>query len=99
MEYRAINYADRNNMIAKNQFTPYKNESDVLQFGDMTIENRLDRITIYGNIDITKDKEGLEHALLLKQVIDTTIKELENTEELPDRIVITDVETVDNPFA
>jgi len=86
-------------MIAKNQFTPYKNESDVLQFGDMTIENRLDRITIYGNIDITKDKEGLEHALLLKQVIDTTIKELENTEELPDRIVITDVETVDNPFA
>jgi len=86
-------------MMVNKQFIPYKNESDVLQFGDMTIENRLDRITIYGNIDITKDKEGLEYALLLKQVIDTAIKELENTDELPDRIVITEVETVDNPFA
>ena len=33
---------------------PAYNESESLGIGDLTIENRTDRISIYGNIDLTR---------------------------------------------
>jgi hypothetical protein len=32
----------------------------------LTIENGTDRISIYGSIDLTRDKRGLAHAQALK---------------------------------
>ena len=47
-------------MIMKKGFMPYENEIDSLKVGDdLTIENRLDKISIYGSVELTKDKEGL----------------------------------------
>ena len=79
-------------------FKPYKNESDNLQLGDLTIENRFDRVSIYGSIDLTKDKQGLDHARFLKKILDLTLTELENG-DLPDQVAITEPEIVKNPFA
>ncbi|MFA6192979.1 MAG: hypothetical protein WC665_11600 [Sulfurimonas sp.] len=82
----------------KKGFLAYANESDSLTIGsDLTVENRLDRISIYGSVDITKDKEGLQYAYELKRVIDATIEVLKN-ENLPEHIDIVEVETVANPF-
>ena len=39
---------------------PYQNEADAVEISDLKVENRLDRITIYGRIDLTRDKAGLE---------------------------------------
>jgi len=78
-------------------FSPYLNEADCLQIGDLTIENRLDRVSIYGSVDLTKDKQGLEHARDLKRVIDSTLIELENS-NLPDLIAVAEPKTVKNPF-
>jgi hypothetical protein len=36
----------------------FKNESEVERIGNLQIENRLDRITLSGDLDITKDKQG-----------------------------------------
>ena len=36
----------------------FKNESEVDRIGNLQIENRLDRITLSGDLDITKDKQG-----------------------------------------
>lgn len=36
----------------------FKNESEVERIGNLQIENRLDRITLSGDLDITKDKHG-----------------------------------------
>lgn len=80
---------------------PYANESEVVQIEGLTIENRLDRISIYGDINITKNKEGLKVAQELKVIIDATVKVLEAAEGkggLPDEITIEDTVTVDNPF-
>jgi len=44
--------------MAKKTINPFKNESESLQIGDLTVENRIDRISIFGSIDITRDKEG-----------------------------------------
>ena len=76
---------------------PYDNEKDSLQTGDLTIENRLDRISIYGSIDIWKDKGGLKAAQQLKTIIDQTIAVLENN-DLPDKVELAKPETVANPF-
>jgi hypothetical protein len=79
-------------------FLAYQNESDSFTIGsDLTIENRLDRISIYGSLELTKDKEGLQYAYELKCIIDATIAELKN-KDLPEHIEIATVEMVENPF-
>jgi hypothetical protein len=84
--------------VPKQRFTPYANEADTLQIGELTIENRLDRISIYGSIDLTLDKEGKRMALDLKNIIELAVAKLEET-ALPDKISIRETETVKNPFA
>ena len=82
----------------KKNFKPFKNESDCTQISELTIENRLDRISIFGSIDITLDKEGMAVAKELKAIIYSILAEMEKV-ELPDKITIAKTETVDNPFA
>lgn len=96
MEFRVRNYAEENNM--NKGFMAYENESDSFSIGGMTVENRLDRISIYGSLDITKDKEGLESALKLKRIIDASIDSLKREKNLPDKIEVVGTDTVENPF-
>jgi hypothetical protein len=86
-------------MCNKNRdFRPFKNESDCVQIGDdLTIENRVDRVSIFGSIDITLDKEGLLKAKYLKDIIDSVLVEMEAT-DIPDKVKLRPVEIVENPF-
>ena len=81
---------------------PYANESEVLQIEGLNIENRIDRISLHGELDITKDKQGLKAVRELKNFIDDTLKVLESEERkgtLPDTVTLEKTVTVDNPFA
>jgi hypothetical protein len=84
--------------MPKTTLQPFRNESDTLQIGDLTIENRLDRLSIFGSLDITLDREGLAAATELKTLLDRAIAKMEKT-DLSDRIAIAEPETVKNPFA
>lgn len=77
--------------------SPFKNESECLQIGSLTVENRLDRLSIFGSIDITRDKEGLAVARELKSILDLTLTELESA-ELPDKVTLKPAKTVNNSF-
>jgi hypothetical protein len=77
--------------------SPFQNESESLEIGGLTAENRIDRVTLYGSIEITKDKTGLEQALALKQLVDACVAALQ-AEQLPDQIKISPADDVDNPF-
>lgn len=83
--------------MSRKGLKPFANESDCLQIGGITIENRIDRVSIFGNIDITRDNEGLAVARELKTILDLTLMELENA-ELPDKVTLKPVKTVKNPF-
>jgi hypothetical protein len=85
-------------MSRKKSFTPYANEADVLEIGNLMLENRLDRITISGDVDLTADKAGLEAARRLHAQLGEVVAALE-ARELPDRLPPPDVKAVDNPFA
>ena len=79
--------------------SPFANESESLGIGDLTIENRTDRISIYGNIDLTRDKAGLGHARMLKAVLDKVVQVLEREKNLPDKLAPPNMpDEVANPF-
>jgi hypothetical protein len=79
-------------------FVPYANEADVLEIGKLMLENRLDRITISGDVDLTADKRGLEAARRLHALLGAVVASLESR-DLPDELPPPHVEKVDNPFA
>jgi hypothetical protein len=81
----------------KKTFVPYANEADVLQVDNLTIENRLDRITISGDVDLTADQQGLAHARRLHEVLSAVVARLEG-QALPERLPPPDVQDVANPF-
>lgn len=78
-------------------FKPYANESEEQEIGNLKIENRLDRISVYGDLDITRDQAGLAVARDLKTVIDAIVNVLEG-EKLPEKVPAPVVKKVKNPF-
>jgi len=79
-------------------FTPFANEAEVAGIGDLMLENRLDRITISGDVDLTADVPGLARARRLHALLGEIVAALE-ARELPDQLPPPEVKTVDNPFA
>jgi len=79
-------------------FMAYENEAESFQIDNLTVENRLDRISIYGSLELTKDRHGLESALKLKRLIDASVDALKRDKNLPDRIKTIPFEEIRNPF-
>ena len=80
------------------RISPFANESESAEIGGLTIENRVDRISFYGSIDITRDIAGLAKAEALKALFDEILTALK-AEHLPDKISVKPAEEVHNPFA
>ncbi len=79
---------------------PFQNEAEAVTFGNLAIENRVDRVTIYGNLDITRDKKGLADGRQLRDILNQIVKALEAESDLPDKIAPPKpTETIKNPFA
>ncbi|HYG86229.1 MAG TPA: hypothetical protein VD978_08220 [Azospirillum sp.] len=81
------------------KITPFANEADTVGIADLTVENRTDRVSVYGSIDLTRDRQGLQHARELRDLMDRIVKTLEAEKNLPDNIPPPEpTEEVDNPF-
>jgi len=78
-------------------FAPFENESDVVEVGRLALENRLDRVTISGDVDLTADRRGLEQARLLHAMLGQVVASLE-AKDLPEQLPPPAVKTVNNPF-
>jgi hypothetical protein len=81
------------------EFVPYANESDVLRIGSLEIENRIDRVSMTGDVVITKDKAGLALAKELQSLVGNIVKALDAVKQLPVTVELKATETVKNPFA
>ena len=77
---------------------PFENETQSIQIDELTIENRLDRIEVYGALVITRDQIGLKRALEIQTLINATVQSLQAQTDLPHALVIKPSETIDNPF-
>ena len=82
------------------QFAPFADDSHASAVGGLNLENGQDRIAIYGNLDLTRDKAGLAHARALKAVLDAVVQALEADPHLPDQAAApAKPGTVRNPFS
>ena len=72
---------DATTIEAEFAFMPYKNDHQSLQIGDLTFENQTDKVITYGDIEITKDKQGLNRALKLQKLFNLIVDELINAEQ------------------
>ena len=81
------------------KFKPYANEADVLRIGELEIENRVDRVTLTGDVVLTRDQAGLALARDLQVIVDGVVRALEADKELPGVVKIKEASTVKNPFA
>ncbi|MBC9176185.1 hypothetical protein IBL25_04425 [Roseomonas ludipueritiae] len=66
----------------------------------ITIENRLDRVSLYGSPDLTRDRQGLEDARRLRALLEAVVQVLEGEgDRLPDKDQgKPNVPQVSNPF-
>ena len=79
-------------------FKPYANEADVLRIGDMEIENRIDRVTLTGDLVFTMDKPGLALAKELQALLNEIVKTLEANKQLPATVELKPVKIIKNPL-
>ena len=79
-------------------FTPYANESDVFRIGGLEIGNRADRVSLTGDLVLTRDKTGLVLAKELQALINQVVRTLEAEKRLPERVRIKPAREVNNPF-
>ena len=66
---------------------PFKNESEVLTLGDFSVENRLDRVSLFGSLDLTLDQEGQRKAKTLLALLQNVVTAME-AQPLPERLSV-----------
>ncbi|MBO0612938.1 hypothetical protein [Thiothrix fructosivorans] len=79
----------------------FKNESETHILHELNIENRLDRVSLHGSVDITHDAAGLALACQLQAMLAGMIAVLQTEQAngaLPEQISLASAAEVDNPF-
>ena len=84
-----------------NQFTPFADDEASLNLAGLTVENGRDRLAIYGNLEIARDKAGRDRAHQLKALVDAIVEFLDADGALPEALptAAAKATTVKNPFA
>lgn len=78
-------------------FKPFETGNESSSIYDLTLENQVDCVSMYGNLQITKDQVGLKAAKALQQLINDVVIALEK-EELPAQIERKPEQEIENPF-
>ena len=79
-------------------FKPYENGTESHAIHDLTLENDLDCVNLYGNLQLTIDQAGLAAAKALQAVLNDVVKALEAEVNLPEKIQRAEAGEVENPF-
>ncbi|WP_374253388.1 hypothetical protein [Acinetobacter brisouii] len=79
-------------------FKPFAEDQSSSAIYDLTLENQLDCINLYGNLQITKDQQGLATAKALQSLINQVVEVLEQQENLPEKIPHQPEQEIENPF-
>ncbi len=78
---------------------PFADDATSVSIGSLTVENGTDRLAIYESLDLTRDKQGLAHALALKALLDQTVQSLQTDRNLPNAApTAVAPKSVPNPF-
>lgn len=79
-------------------FKAFENGVESHAIHDLTLENQEDCVSIYGNLQITKDQHGLKAAQALQAYLNDIVVTLEKQSNLPEKIERQIEGEVENPF-
>lgn len=79
-------------------FKPFENGTESHAIHDLTLENQSDCVSIYGNLQITKDQQGLQSAKALQAYLNEIVAHLEKQTNLPEKIERKTEGEIENPF-
>lgn len=83
---------------------PFANNHQSMQIGELVIENQQDKIIIYGDIDLTLDSSGYQHAQQLHELTTKIMQAFESNDSysnIDDKSKQNDDHqgrNIDNPF-
>ncbi|KKW75949.1 hypothetical protein AAV96_15210 [Acinetobacter sp. AG1] len=78
-------------------FKPFEHGDEYSAIYDLTLENQVDCVSLYGNLQITKDQAGLKAAKALQSFINEVVMVLE-AQSLPEQIERKPEQEIENPF-
>lgn len=78
-------------------FKPFEQGDESSAIYDLTLENQVDCVSLYGNLQITKDLAGLKTAKALQSFINDVVAALEKG-DLPEQIERKPEQDIENPF-
>ena len=78
-------------------FKPFEQGDQSSAIYDLTLENEVDCVSLYGNLQITKDQAGLKTAKALQSFINEVVMVLE-AQSLPEQIERKPEQEIENPF-
>lgn len=79
-------------------FKAYENGTESHAIHDLTIENDIDCVSVYGNLQLTKDQAGLKAAKALQALLNDVVTQLENIKDLPEKLERDEPGEIENPF-
>lgn len=79
-------------------FKPFENGTESHAIHDLTLENQTDCVSIYGNLQITKDQAGLKAAKLLQSYLNEVVASLEKQSDLSEQLARQSEGEIENPF-
>ena len=79
-------------------FKPYMNGTESHAIYDLTVENSTDCVSLYGNLQLTKDQVGLKAAKALQALLSEVVRSLESETDLPEIVMRVEAGEIENPF-
>jgi hypothetical protein len=86
-------------MTSSKAFAPFGPDAQVQTIDQMTVENDPARVSVYGRLDITRDRAGLDNARALAVLLNAVVARLEAEPALPDHAQVAPrTHSMTNPF-
>ncbi len=84
--------------VTVENFKAFSGQPALCSLDGMAIENNQNRVSLYGSLNITQDRQGLALAKQMQALLDHVVNQLQQQHDLPEKIENTGTEEVNNPF-
>ena len=79
-------------------FQAFADDCSAYTLDNLTFENNADYLSVYGDIQIQRDQQGLQQLLALQSLINQAIMALQADEALPEQLPASIHNEINNPF-
>ena len=79
-------------------FLAFADDCSSYTLDNLTFENNADRLSVYGDMQIPRDQQGLQQLLVLQSLINQAVIALQADATLPEQLPSAKHTEIDNPF-